>query len=54
MPVGGNVISFYDAILLGDQNIVLLEPETSGYIALIVPSSNDNCKGLVMASKYPL
>jgi glycine cleavage system H protein len=54
MPVDGNVISFNEAILSGDQNRVLLEPETSGYIALIVPACPENRQGLIMSSKYPL
>ena len=39
MPVSGKVISINDAILSGNANIMLKEPETAGFIALIIPTS---------------
>lgn len=52
MPVNGKIISMNDAILSGNENIVLQEPETAGYIALIVPSSPYDRNGLMISEKY--
>jgi len=52
MPVNGKIISINDAILSGNKNIVLREPENSGYIALIVPSSPYDRDGLIISEKY--
>lgn len=52
MPVSGRIISFNDTILSGNKNILLLEPQTSGYIALIVPSSPYDREGLTISEKY--
>src|SRR5674476_1076895 len=38
MPVSGKILSINNALLTGNENIVLLEPESRGYIALIVPT----------------
>jgi glycine cleavage system H protein len=47
MPVSGCIVFFNAAILAGDKNIVLHEPETRGYIALIFPSFPYDRGGLV-------
>lgn len=52
MPVSGKVISINDAILSGNEDIVLKAPETSGYIALIVPSSPYERDDLIIPEKY--
>ena len=52
MPVNGKIISMNDAILSGNENIVLQEPETAGYIALIVPASPYDRNGLMISEKY--
>jgi glycine cleavage system H lipoate-binding protein len=52
MPVSGKILSINDAILFGNKNIVLQEPENSGYIALIVPSSPYDRQGLTISEKY--
>ena len=52
MPVSGKIISINDAILSGNENIVLQEPETAGYIALIIPSSPYDRDALMIAEKY--
>lgn len=52
MPVNGKIISINDAILSGNENIILQEPETTGYIALIVPSSPYDRDGLIIFEKY--
>lgn len=54
MPVSGKVISINDAILSGNENIVLQEPETRGFIALIVPSLPYDRKGLIISEKYQM
>lgn len=54
MPVNGKIISMNDAILSGDKNLVLHEPENSGYIALIVPSSPYDRDGLMISEKYQM
>jgi glycine cleavage system H lipoate-binding protein len=48
MPVSGKVISINDAILSGNANILLKEPETAGFIALIIPSSPYEREGLII------
>lgn len=52
MPVSGRIISFNDTILSGNKNILLLEPQTSGYIALIVPSNSYGREGLIISEMY--
>jgi glycine cleavage system H protein len=52
MPVSGKIISINNSILSGNKYIVLLEPETSGYIALIGPSSPYDREGLIISEKY--
>ena len=53
MPVNGKIIGINEA-LLSDRDIVLHEPENSGYIALIVPSSPYDRDGLSIAAKYQM
>ena len=40
-----------DALLSGNENIILQEPETAGYIALIAPSSPYDREGLIISEK---
>ena len=47
MPVSGCIVFYNAAILAGDKNIVLREPETKGYIAIIFPSFTCDRGGLV-------
>ena len=49
MPVSGCIVFYNAAILAGDKNIVLHEPETKGYIALIFPSFPCDRSGLVIS-----
>ena len=37
MPIDGKIISINDMLLTGDKNILLQQPEDSGWIALVVP-----------------
>jgi glycine cleavage system H lipoate-binding protein len=49
MPVSGKILSVNEAILSGNENIVLREPENSGFIALIVPSYPYDREGLIIS-----
>jgi glycine cleavage system H protein len=49
MPVSGCIVFYNAAILAGDKNIVLHEPQTKGYIALIFPSFPCDRSGLVIS-----
>ena len=51
MPVSGKILSINNALLTGNENIVLLEPESRGYIALIVPTYPLNRHGLIPSEK---
>ena len=51
MPVSGKILSINNALLTGNENIVLLEPESRGYIALIIPTYPLNRHGLIPSEK---
>lgn len=52
LPVDGRVIQINDAILGGHHDLVLQQPETGGWIALVVPVSADNREDLLIAEQY--
>ncbi len=52
MPVDGKVIEMNDKIVSGDQNILLHHAETSGWIALIVPSQPYERQDLLPPKQY--
>ena len=52
MPVDGRVVQINDAILGGKEEMVLQQPETSGWIALVVPVSPDDRKDLLAGEQY--
>lgn len=52
MPVDGRVVQINDAVLGGKQEMVLQQPETGGWIALVVPVSPDDRKDLLIAEQY--
>src|SRR5665647_2234578 len=54
MPVSGKILSINHAILTGNENIVLLEPESRGFIALIVPTYPLDRQGLIPSEKVSL
>lgn len=47
MPVDGKVISLNDAITQGSKNLLLQQPESDGWIALIVPDKPNERQGLM-------
>jgi glycine cleavage system H lipoate-binding protein len=51
MPVSGKILSINNALLTGNENIVILEPESRGYIALIIPTYPLNRHGLIPTEK---
>jgi glycine cleavage system H protein len=52
IPVNGRVIQFNDAVLTGDREIVLQQPENNGWIALVIPASPYDRKGLMISEQY--
>ncbi|MDF2191290.1 hypothetical protein [Paraflavitalea sp. CAU 1676] len=52
MPVDGKVISLNDALLNGSQNLLLQQPETTGWIALIVPDKPYEREELIVQEQY--
>jgi glycine cleavage system H protein len=54
IPVNGRVIQINDAIFAGERDIILKQPENNGWIALIVPASPYDRKGLMISEQYRL
>jgi len=54
MPVSGKIVKINEALYSGNKNIVLQEPETGGYIALIIPTSPYDRNGLIVSKKYQM
>ena len=54
MPVVGKIIGFNDLLLTDDKNILLLQPENNGWIALIVPDQQKEKTGLLSPEDYRL
>ena len=52
MPVDGRVVQINDAILGGNHEMVLQQPEAGGWIALVVPVSPDDRKNLLISEQY--
>ena len=52
MPVDGRVVQINDVILGGDHEVVLQQPETDGWIALVVPASPYDRKDLLISEQY--
>lgn len=52
MPVNGKVISINEALLAGDRELLLQQPEGNGWVALIVPRQLQERVGLVPAEQY--
>lgn len=52
MPVDGKVISLNDAITQGSKDILLQQPESNGWIALIVPDKPNERQGLMLQEQY--
>lgn len=54
MPVDGKVVEVNEALLSGDQNVLLQQPEKSGWIALIIPSQPYERKDLLLPKQYQM
>lgn len=54
MPVDGKLVRINDILLTSDQNVLLHHPETSGWIALIIPSQPYERKDLLLAKQYQM
>jgi glycine cleavage system H protein len=54
MPVDGKIMSVNDALVSGDQGILLRHSEDSGWIALIVPSQLKERKDLLLPEQYKM
>jgi len=52
MPVDGKVVQVNEALLSGDQNVLLQHPENSGWIAMIIPSQPYERKDLLLPKQY--
>jgi len=54
MPVDGKVVQVNDTLLAGDKNVLLHHAESSGWIALIVPSQPYERKDLLLPNQYQM
>jgi glycine cleavage system H protein len=54
MPVDGKIAQINETLLSGDQNTLLLHPEKSGWIALIVPTQPYERKDLLLPKQYQM
>ncbi|HET6767322.1 MAG TPA: hypothetical protein VFH08_07985 [Chitinophagaceae bacterium] len=54
MPVDGKVLQINETILTGKRNILLKQPESDGWIALIVPSHPYERKDLLLPKRYQM
>lgn len=52
MPVDGKVISLNDALVTGNRELLLQQPENNGWIALIVPDKPYERQGLMLQDQY--
>lgn len=52
MPVDGNVLDINTDLIYGDERLLLKYAESSGWIALIVPSQPDERKDLLLPKQY--
>ena len=54
MPVDGRIIKINEALLTGNQNSLLQDAETSGWLALIGPTQPYERKDLLLQKQYQL
>jgi glycine cleavage system H protein len=54
MPVNGKILQLNDELKSGNQNLLLLQPESNGWIARIAPSQPYERKGLMLHKEYQL
>ena len=54
MPVDGKVVQMNELLVSGNPNILLQSAETSGWIALIIPSQPYERKKLLLPGQYQM
>ena len=54
MPVDGKLVQINDTLVSGNQNILLQQPENSGWVALIVPTELYERKELLLPKQYQI
>jgi glycine cleavage system H protein len=54
MPVDGKIVQINENLLSGDQNILLLQPESTGWIARIIPAQPYEKKDLLLPQQYQM
>ena len=52
MPVDGKIVEFNENLLAGNRDTLLLQPESTGWIAKIVPSQPYERKDLLLPQQY--
>lgn len=52
VPVDGKLVSVNEALVSGNRNLLLQQPENNGWIAMIVPSRPYERKGLLLSRQY--
>lgn len=52
MPVDGRIKMINPALLFGDKNILIEQPESNGWVAMIIPSSPNDPHGLFSSENY--
>lgn len=52
MPVEGKIVSINDLLMTNEKDVLLQQPENSGWIALIVPSRMPDKTGLLSVENY--
>ena len=52
MPVNGRIKEINEALLSGNKNILIEQPESNGWVALIIPSSHHDTNGLLSSENY--
>jgi glycine cleavage system H protein len=54
MPVDGKIVQVNESLLSGNQAILLLQPESTGWIAKIIPSQPYERKDLLLPQQYQM
>ncbi len=54
MPVDGKIVELNENLIAGNHETLLLQPESTGWIAKIVPSQPYERKGLLLPQQYQM
>jgi glycine cleavage system H protein len=52
MPVDGSIKTINEALVSGDKNVIVEQPESTGWVAIIIPSSPLSRQGLLNSEQY--